>query len=101
MELLFITVGGAIFGLGAHWFLPRRTLHGAVLLPMIGAATAAVVWVALTWLGMAWDGGWIWVISIAVSIAVPVAVDLFLGPRREQADQIRFERLARPGSGVA
>ena len=32
--------------------------------PPIGAGVAAVVWVALTWLGWAWDGGWIWVVSL-------------------------------------
>ncbi|GAA2236967.1 hypothetical protein N1031_11190 [Herbiconiux moechotypicola] len=93
MELLFITLGGAILGLGARYLLPGRERHGVVLVPAIGAGVAAVVWVALTWLGWAWDGGWIWVVSLVVTGLVVVAADLALGRLRAAHDEARLEGL--------
>lgn len=97
MELLFVTLGGAILGLAARYAIPRRRTHGVVLVPAVGAAAAAVVWVALTWLGLAWDGGWIWVISLVASGAAAAGTALFLGPRRERQDAEAFTRLAKFG----
>jgi len=67
MELLFVVLGGAILGLAARYSLPRRHTYGSALVPAVGAGVAAVVWVALTWLGWAWDGGWIWVVSLVAA----------------------------------
>ena len=97
MELLFVTLGGAILGIGARYALPGRHTHGVALVPAIGAAVAAIVWVGLTWLGWAWDGGWIWVVSLVAAGLVAAASAFLIGPRREQADAALFERLARPG----
>ena len=97
MELLFVTLGGAILGLAARYAIPRRRTHGVVLVPAIGAAVAAVVWVALTWLGFAWDGGWIWVISLVASGAAAAGTALIIGQRREQRDAETFARLAKFG----
>jgi hypothetical protein len=97
MELLFVTLGGALLGLGARYSIPRRGMHGVLVVPAVGAATAAVVWVALTWLGMAWDGGWIWVISLVASGLAAAGVAMLLGPRRERDDAETFARLAKVG----
>jgi hypothetical protein len=97
MELLFVTLGGAILGLAARYALPRRHTYGVALVPAIGAAVAAVVWVGLTWLGWAWDGGWIWVVSLVAAGLVAAASAYLIGPRRERSDAALFERLARPG----
>ena len=98
MELLFVVLGGAILGLAARYSLPRRQTYGSALVPAIGAGVAAVVWVALTWLGWAWDGGWIWVVSFVVAGLAAAASAWFIGPRRERSDAALFERLARPGA---
>jgi len=100
MELLFVVLGGAILGLAARYALPRRHTYGTVLVPAIGAGVAAVVWVGLTWLGWAWDGGWIWVVSLAAAALASVGTALVIGPRREHADAALFERLARPGASA-
>jgi len=97
MELIFVVVGGAILGLAAQFVVPLRHLRGVAVGPAIGAAVASVVWVALTWLGWAWDGGWIWVVSLVLAALVPAAVLYLLSPRRERADATLFERLSRPG----
>lgn len=98
MELLFVALGGAILGLAARYLLPRRHTHGVILVPAVGTAVAAVVWVGLTWLGWTWDGGWIWLVSLAASGAASAATAWFVGRAREHADAELFERLARPGT---
>jgi hypothetical protein len=100
MELLFVVLGGAILGLAARYALPRRHTYGVALVPAVGAGVAAVVWVALTWLGWAWDGGWIWVVSLGAAGLASAGVALLIGPRREHADAALFERLARPGASA-
>ncbi|MET0783473.1 MAG: hypothetical protein ABWY53_04025, partial [Leifsonia flava] len=79
MELLFVFLGGAIFGTIARYTLPHRDEHGSVLVPAIGAVVASVVWVALTWLGWAWDGGWIWWVSLGASVVAVIVADLAIG----------------------
>ncbi|MGR2751338.1 hypothetical protein [Agromyces arachidis] len=97
MELLFVTIGGALLGLAARYAVPRRTMHGVVVVPAIGAAVAAVVWVASTWIGLAWDGGWIWVISLVAAGLASFAAAMVLGPRRERHDAELFAHLAKVG----
>ena len=101
MELLFVVLGGAILGLAARYSLPRRHTYGSALVPAVGAGVAAVVWVALTWLGWAWDGGWIWVVSLAASALASAAAAYLIGPGRQKADAALFERLSRPGASRA
>jgi hypothetical protein len=96
MELLFVVLGGAIIGAIARYSLPHRDQHGSVLVPAIGAAVAAVVWVVLTWFGWAWDGGWIWWASLGAATLVAFAVDWFLGRHRVAADAALLERLLKP-----
>ena len=48
MELLFVALGGAILGLAAHFAFHYRHLRGVVVVPAIGTAVAAIVWVGLT-----------------------------------------------------
>lgn len=98
MELLFVALGGALLGLAARYFLPGRETHGAVLVPAIGTAVASVVWVALTWLGLKWDGGWIWWIAFGVSAAASVAADILLRRRRSLADQEMLQTLIKTGA---
>lgn len=95
MELLFISLGGAIIGLLARYLLPHRQFHGSILVPALGAAVAAVLWVSLTWAGMAWDGGWIWTIAFLVTAIVCVVVDLVLGVRRKRDDHELLRELSK------
>ena len=98
MELLFVTLGGILLGLIARYSLPRRTTSGVLLVPAIGAAVAAVVWVALTWAGLPWDGGLIWLITLVVTAAVCALVALRLGTSRTRSDEERLRTLARAGA---
>ncbi|MFC6355043.1 hypothetical protein [Luethyella okanaganae] len=97
MELLFVTLGGAILGIGARYVLPHSSEHGVTLIPAVGAAVAAIVWVGLTWLGWKWDGGWIWWVSLMVAAGASVAVDLLIGRARSAADARRLAILTKTG----
>lgn len=95
MELLFVVLGGILLGLLGRYMLPERHSYGAALLPAVGGIVAAVAWVALTWLGWAYDGGWIWVVSLGLAAVASVAVAVALPPRRRTADEQLFERTRR------
>jgi ABC-type branched-subunit amino acid transport system permease subunit len=86
VELLFVALGGAILGLGARYFLPKRHTHGSVLMPAIGMMVASALWVALTWAGLKWNGGWIWWITLVGSAVVVTVVDLVVGRIRTTQD---------------
>ena len=101
MELLFVALGGAILGLAARYALPHRLTHGSVLVPAVGTLVASAVWVALTWLGWAWDGGWIWWVSLVAAALASVAVDLVVGRRREAADLAMLHSITRTGLPAA
>jgi uncharacterized membrane protein YeaQ/YmgE (transglycosylase-associated protein family) len=98
MELLFVALGGAIVGLVARYLLPGRSTQGSVLVPAIGTAVASVLWVALTWLGWKWDGGWIWWVALGGALVVSVAADLMLSRRRAQSDQRMLHTLMKTGA---
>ena len=93
MELLFVTVIGAGIGLLVRYTISGREHHGALLLPAIAAATTAAVWVILLWAGLTFDGGWIWVISLAAAAIVSVALAILLPRRRVEHDDRMLHRL--------
>jgi peptidoglycan/LPS O-acetylase OafA/YrhL len=93
VELLFIILFGIVAGIGVHYALPWRGTHGVALIPAVGGIVAAVVWVGLTWLGWAWDGGWIWAVTLVAALAVAAAVDIALGRSRQVWDQKRLVAL--------
>jgi hypothetical protein len=86
MELLFVALAGAVLGLGARYLLPRRHTHGSVLIPALGVVAACVLWVALTWAGLKWDGGWIWWVTLVGTAVVVAAADLLIGRQRTVSD---------------
>ncbi len=94
MELLFITVLGAGFGTIFRYALPKRGTYGMFLLPALGAATAAIVWVALLWIGLTFDGTWIWVASLAASVIATLVTALLLPGKRLQEDADLFTALS-------
>lgn len=94
MELLFVFVIAASIGLALRYLVPQRGTSGALLLPAIAAATAAIVWVALLWFGWSFDGTWIWVASLAAGGIAALVVGLVLPRRRVEADAHLLSRLS-------
>ncbi|MEA9985898.1 MULTISPECIES: hypothetical protein [Subtercola] len=101
MELLFIVLGGVILGALARYIFPLRDTHGSVLMPALGAVVAAVLWEALTWLGLRYDGGWIWVISLVLTGLVVGITDVVLGRRRQARDRAELSSLLSGKARVA
>jgi hypothetical protein len=97
VELLFIVLIGVLIGLAGRVALPRHELTGVALLPATGGVAAGVVWVALTWARLRWDGGWIWVASIAAAVVAVALAGLLLARARHRADDALFERIAKGG----
>jgi quaternary ammonium compound-resistance protein SugE len=95
VELLFVVLGGTILGFVARYTLPRRTTNGVLLVPAIGAAFSAVLWVALTWAGLKWDAGVIWWVTLGATAVVCAASALLLGRARERHDTERLAALMR------
>jgi hypothetical protein len=95
MELLFVVLIAAAIGLGLRYVLPGRDTYGTALIPSVDAAVAAIVWVGLTWVGWKFDGGWIWVVSLAAGGVVALALVLAIPRRRRDHDDELMRQLAR------
>jgi hypothetical protein len=54
-----------------------------------------VLWVALTWAGLKWNGGWIWWITLVGTAVVVVVADLAIGRLRTAHDEKLLHTLAR------
>ena len=98
MELLFVVLIGVVAGFAGRALLPNRALLGSLLLPAIGGAAGAVVWVALTWARLAWDGGWIWVATVAATLLTVAGAGTLLGRARAESDRRRFDEVAARGA---
>lgn len=86
MELVYVTVVGAGIGTLLRYVLPHRDTYGVALLPAVGAAATALVWVGMLWLGFGFDGGWIWAGSLLAAALASLVVALVLGRTRTAAD---------------
>ncbi|HEY1530263.1 MAG TPA: hypothetical protein VGF80_05570 [Galbitalea sp.] len=95
MELLFVTLIGFGIGLGMRYVLPGHDTYGVVLVPAIAAAVTAIVWVGLTWLGWKFDGGWIWVVSLAAGGVIALVLGLVVPRRRRGNDEVMLQQLSR------
>ena len=95
MELLFVALAGAVIGLAARYLLPNRPTHGSALIPAVGVITACVLWVALTWAGLKWNGGWIWWITLIGTAVVAAAIDIVLGRVRAARDERLLHSLSK------
>ncbi|HEY4268195.1 MAG TPA: hypothetical protein VGM94_08400 [Galbitalea sp.] len=95
MELLFVVLIAAAIALGVRYVLPGRDTYGTVLVPAIAGAVSAIVWVALTWAGWKFDGGWIWVVSLAAGAIVSIVLALIVPRRRHENDDALLQKLSR------
>jgi hypothetical protein len=94
MELLFVVLIAAGVGFALPFLLRGRETYGVALPAGVAAAVASVVWVALLWLGFTFDGGWIWLISLAAGSLAALAVALRVPRRRHAADRALLAELS-------
>jgi len=93
MELLFVVLIAAGLGFILTYSLRGRETYGVALPAAVAAAVASVIWVGLLWLGLTFDGGWIWVISLVPAGIAALAVVLLLPRRRAASDRALLTRL--------
>lgn len=101
MELLFVTVLGMALSVGMRYVAPGRQTHGLLLVPFVGAAATAAIWAVCVWIGLPFDGGWIWVIALVGGPLVALGLALALPKRRAAADAGLLERLIKPSAPAA
>jgi uncharacterized membrane protein YeaQ/YmgE (transglycosylase-associated protein family) len=94
MELVYVTVIGAAIGLFARYVLPGRRSYGLFLLPAAAAAVTATVWAGLVWAGWKFDGGWIWLVSLAAATVTSLLIPLLLPRYRENHDSRLMHHLS-------
>ncbi|PPG29721.1 hypothetical protein C5B97_12230 [Pseudoclavibacter sp. RFBB5] len=99
---MFAGLAGILLGVAVQFAAPHRATRGTVLLPALGGIVALVAWQALTWLQgpapwLAYDGGWIWVITLVVAAVVTIAVGWSLSARRQHDDDDLLHRLSHLG----
>ena len=94
MELLYVTVIGAFIGLALRYIVPGRDAYGLFLLPGVGAAATAVIWVSLVWAGLKFDGGWIWVAALVGGGVVSLVAILLVVRTRKLSDGRRLHTLS-------
>lgn len=82
-------------GLIARTLVPGNDTYGSMLVPSVAAAAAAVIWVALTWAGLKYDGGWIWVASLVPSGILALALTLVIPRSRHRGDAAMLQQLSR------
>jgi hypothetical protein len=80
MEIAFLVVYAAILGLVAPYVGLRSEKYGSLVPTVSSLIAGAILWTALTWVGMPHTEVWIWII---VMLAMPVA--LWFGPKRLEA----------------
>lgn len=95
MELLFVVLIAAAFGLAVRYIFRGRETYGSALLPAISAAAASLVWVFLLWVPrMTFDGGWIWVISLLVGPLTAAIFAVYLPRIRHEHDRVALTQLS-------
>jgi hypothetical protein len=94
VELLFVTVIGAFIGLALRYLLPGRDSYGLFLLPAVTAAATAAIWAGMVWLGLKFDGGWIWVIALVGGGVVTIVATLLMVRTRKLSDEHRLHTLS-------
>jgi len=95
MELMFVVLIAAAFGLAVRYLFRGRETYGSVLLPAVSAAAASLVWVFLLWVPrLTFDGGWIWVISLLVGPLSAAVFAVFLPRARHASDRAKLSELS-------
>ena len=100
MGLIYIVVLAGGLGAIPRYLLPGRASYGLLLLPALSVVVSAVVWGALTWVGVAQSEVWMWLVSLAAGLLAAVAVALYLPRHRASVDEALFEKLNDPRRAV-
>lgn len=93
MQILLAFLVGAAIGAALHFLVPGRGTRGVTLGPVLGAASAGLVWMILTWAGIGLDSPWLWLSAFVVPIVVTYPVLAILTRTRTTHDARERARL--------
>jgi len=93
VQILIAFIIGAVIGLAVHFQLPHRSTRGVVLGPIVGALSAGLAWLILTWAGVGIDTPWPWLAALIVPAAVTYPTLILLTRSRVARDARERARL--------
>lgn len=93
MQILLAFIIGAALGMAVHFLVEGRPTRGVALGPVLGAFSAGLAWMILTWAGLALDNPWLWVSAFVVPILVTYPALLILARTRAAHDVRERARL--------
>ena len=93
MQILLAFIIGAAIGGAAHFLVRDRSTRGVVLAPVLGAFSAGLVWMILTWAGVGLDSPWLWLSAFVAPVVVTYPVLLILARTRTAHDARERARL--------
>jgi uncharacterized membrane protein YeaQ/YmgE (transglycosylase-associated protein family) len=93
VQILIALIVGAVIGMAAHFQVRERSTRGVALGPVIGALTASIAWMLLTWAGVGIDTPWPWLAAFVVPAAITYPVLLLLARARVAHDARERTRL--------
>ena len=70
MQIILAIIVGASLGVAVHFHLGHRSTRGIVVAPIIGALSAGLAWMLLTWAGVGIDSVWLWLSMLVVPLVV-------------------------------
>jgi len=86
VQILLAFLVGAVIGAAVHFAVGDRGTRGVALGPVLGAASAGLVWMILTWAGIGLDSPWLWLSAFVVPIVVTYPALVVLARTRTAHD---------------
>lgn len=93
MQILIALIVGAVLGVAVHFHIGDRSTRGVVIAPMVGAFSAGLVWMILTWAGVGIDSVWLWLSMFVAPLVVTYPVVILLTRARVAHDAAERTRL--------
>lgn len=89
MYIVLALLAGGVAGAITHLVVANRYARGVIVSGAVGTVSAAIIYTALTWAGIAQNNIWLWVASIGGAVVITWVFTLILTNMRVAADQRR------------
>lgn len=93
MQILIALIVGAVLGVAVHFHIGDRSTRGVVIAPVVGAFSAGLLWMILTWAGVGIDSIWLWLSMFIAPLVVTYPVVILLTRARVAHDASERARL--------
>ncbi len=100
MEIAFLVVYAAILGLVAPYVIGKREQYGELVPAATSLIAGSVLWAILTWVGLKYNEGWIWVIVMLAMPAALFTATSYLAKHRDKLDAAELSQIRQLANGV-